>query len=155
MVEVKYGRRQVNNTEVISILSTQDRLQSIETLTKNRFFVAIRFYFKLCWSLFSVSLRWTCSLESWCLTSSCPETASRTSLKSSEQGRFTVEQMHTQTKGSLIHPHNSWCKLDKQIWHFGSILPSVRQHFQGNKLKLLSRDFATNTLLHLHLHSEK
>ena len=75
----------------------------------------------------SLSLRWICSLESWCLTSSCLETASPTSLKSSERGELislkpsahTHRQTHTDTHTHtnihtchlLINPQGSWLDL--------------------------------------------
>ena len=86
-------------------------------------------------TLLSVSLRWICSLESSCLTSSCLETASQTSLKSSERGKLKLTQKYinthththshrTHTPYSTIHSilgGNRW-----QICCIRYILPSVR-----------------------------
>lgn len=82
----------------------------------------------------SPSLRWTCSLGSWCLTSSCLETASQTSLKSSERGKstsYTLQRKHAQhctqkslthtptklTHCLLIHPLNSLWELTTNLPH--------------------------------------
>lgn len=53
----------------------------------------------------SLSLRWICLLESWCLTSSCLETASQTSLKSSVLGKLPALHTHTCTQTHThVHP---------------------------------------------------
>lgn len=57
------------------------------------------------WLNVFLSLRWICLLESWCLTSSCLETASQTSLKSSVLGKLPALHTHTYTQTHThVHP---------------------------------------------------
>lgn len=88
-------------------------------------------------TLLSVSLRWICSSELWCLTSSCLETASQTSLKSSERGKLTsyinisiqntlTHTLH-KTHTSLTHPSIQFLVgTDYKFCCIRYTLPSVR-----------------------------
>lgn len=70
----------------------------------------------------SASLRWICSLESWCLTSSCLETASPTSQKSSERGTYFTLKRFSHTKAYSTLSVLLWRQLNfccfKYISHF-------------------------------------
>lgn len=119
-------------------------------------------------TLLCASLRWTCWLESWCLTSSCLETASQTSLKSSVRGKltsYTLCKSNTHgktltrtptivTRCLLIHPCSSG-------WKVATNLPrSVKFTFcqiqtQGDKMSMANKvEFrlgSLNTRLLAHL----
>lgn len=113
-------------------------------------------------TLLCASLRWTCWLESWCLTSSCLETASQTSLKSSERGKLTS---YTRTKDINAPPHDSHALLTHPSMQLSvesgykfatfckiyllSDTNSRRQDVYGNKLKFRRGSRNTHLLVHL------